>query len=86
MGSPEEEEEDDGDRYGYLQSIDPLDDEDYGAVGRNAFDDGVLGYAVASSKRNADFHALFETVPEDDYLVEGAHLPDEPDPEKLIFE
>ncbi|GAA5899383.1 hypothetical protein JCM8208_001633 [Rhodotorula glutinis] len=28
------------------------------------------GYAVASSKRNADFHALFKNVPDDDYLIE----------------
>ncbi|GAA98625.1 uncharacterized protein L969DRAFT_88384 [Mixia osmundae IAM 14324] len=28
------------------------------------------GYAVASSKRNADFHVLFKTIPEDDYLIE----------------
>jgi len=32
----------------------------------------VTGFAVASVKRNADFHALFENaVPEDDYLIEG---------------
>lgn len=30
----------------------------------------ITGFAVASSKRNADFHALFPTVPEDDYLIE----------------
>ena len=30
----------------------------------------VTGFAVASSKRNADFHALFPTLPEDDYLIE----------------
>lgn len=30
----------------------------------------ITGFAVASSKRNADFHALFSTVPEDDYLIE----------------
>jgi hypothetical protein len=28
------------------------------------------GFAVASSKRNRDFHALFRSVPEDDYLIE----------------
>ena len=33
------------------------------------------GYAVASSKRNADFHALFKNVPDDDYLIEGASSP-----------
>lgn len=30
----------------------------------------VMGFAVASSKRNADFHTLFPTLPEDDYLIE----------------
>jgi len=28
------------------------------------------GFAVASPKRNRDFHALFKSVPEDDYLIE----------------
>lgn len=28
------------------------------------------GFAVASSKRNRDFHNLFKSVPEDDYLIE----------------
>ena len=41
------------------------------------FDDVVsqlgTGYAVASSKRNADFHAIFKNIPDDDYLIEGAH-------------
>lgn len=39
------------------------------------FDDVIAqigtGYALASSKRNAEFHALFKNVPEDDYLIEG---------------
>lgn len=30
----------------------------------------VTGFAVASSKRNADFHELFPTIPEGDYLIE----------------
>ncbi|GAA6004728.1 GRAM and VASt domain-containing protein [Rhodotorula paludigena] len=38
------------------------------------FDDVVsqlgTGYAVASSKRNAEFHALFRNIPDDDYLIE----------------
>lgn len=29
------------------------------------------GYAVASSKRNAEFHAIFKNIPDDDYLIEG---------------
>ena len=32
----------------------------------------VTGFAVASNKRNQDFHELFPTVPEGDYLIEGA--------------
>lgn len=42
------------------------------------FDDVVsqlgTGYAVASSKRNADFHQVFKNIPEDDYLIEGEQI------------
>lgn len=31
----------------------------------------VTGFAVASNKRNADFHELFSGIPEGDYLIEG---------------
>ena len=31
----------------------------------------VTGFAVASNKRNADFHDMFPQVPEGDYLIEG---------------
>ena len=31
----------------------------------------VTGFAVASPKRNAEFHELFPSVPEGDYLIEG---------------
>lgn len=31
----------------------------------------VAGFAVASTKRNQDFHEVFPTVPEGDYLIEG---------------
>ena len=34
----------------------------------------VTGFAVASNKRNADFHELFPSVPEGDYLIEGEHV------------
>ena len=30
----------------------------------------VTGFAVANKKRNKDFHLLFKSVPEDDYLIE----------------
>ncbi|KIJ38876.1 hypothetical protein M422DRAFT_210620 [Sphaerobolus stellatus SS14] len=30
----------------------------------------ITGFAVASNKRTADFHALFPTVPEGDYLID----------------
>lgn len=36
------------------------------------FDDiPVTGFAVASTKRNQDFHEVFPSVPEGDYLIEG---------------
>ena len=38
----------------------------------NEDDIPVTGFAVASSKRNADFHEMFQSVPEGDYLIEGA--------------
>ncbi|CAG8142310.1 unnamed protein product [Penicillium nalgiovense] len=51
-----------------------------GAIGTNAVALGVpganssvprlTGFAVASKKRNRDFHQLFRSVPEDDYLIE----------------
>lgn len=31
----------------------------------------VTGFAIASSKRNDDFHSLFPSVPEDDFLIES---------------
>lgn len=34
----------------------------------------VTGFAVASNKRNADFHELFSSIPNGDYLIEGASL------------
>ncbi|KAH9926399.1 uncharacterized protein B0H18DRAFT_876366 [Fomitopsis serialis] len=36
----------------------------------DADDIPVTGFAVASNKRNQDFHELFPTVPEGDYLIE----------------
>lgn len=33
----------------------------------------ITGFAVASSKRNAEFHSLFPEVPQDDYLIDGVY-------------
>ena len=35
----------------------------------------VTGFAVASMRRNQDFHEVFPTVPEGDYLIEGVLPP-----------
>ncbi|KAA1105846.1 hypothetical protein PGT21_021923 [Puccinia graminis f. sp. tritici] len=41
------------------------------AYNLSALDDQLgAGYAVASRKRNVDFHAIFKSIPEDDYLIE----------------
>ncbi|KAK2732916.1 hypothetical protein FQN57_002437 [Myotisia sp. PD_48] len=37
---------------------------------RNASVPRLTGFAVANKKRNRDFHQLFRSVPEDDYLIE----------------
>jgi hypothetical protein len=67
-------------RAEYYSGLDLLDDdssdEDDGGSGSGSegMDDDdmpVTGFAVASNKRNADFHELFPTVPEGDYLIEG---------------
>lgn len=38
--------------------------------GANGAGHRMTGFAVASSKRNKDFHQFFRSVPEDDYLIE----------------
>lgn len=43
---------------------------DEGSVWHGDMGGQITGFAVASSKRNAEFHALFPSVPEDDYLIE----------------
>ena len=32
----------------------------------------VTGFAVASNRRNQEFHEMFSNIPEGDYLIEGA--------------
>ncbi|KAI9044315.1 GRAM domain containing [Aspergillus affinis] len=41
-----------------------------GVPGANTSMPRLTGFAVASKKRNRDFHSLFRSVPEDDYLIE----------------
>ncbi|EPS34748.1 hypothetical protein PDE_09712 [Penicillium oxalicum 114-2] len=41
-----------------------------GVSGINASVPRLTGFAVTSKKRNRDFHQLFRSVPEDDYLIE----------------
>ncbi|KAF9564941.1 hypothetical protein CPC08DRAFT_720754 [Agrocybe pediades] len=51
------------------------DSDDSGSEGSSILDIDeedipVTGFAVASNKRNADFHELFPSIPEGDYLIE----------------
>jgi hypothetical protein len=64
---------DEDDRSAYGGEGDGEDDYSVGGldVGDADMDIPVTGFAVASSKRNADFHELFPNVPEGDYLIEG---------------
>ncbi|KAJ9243575.1 hypothetical protein DTO207G8_1716 [Paecilomyces variotii] len=41
-----------------------------GIPGANSSAPRLTGFAVASKKRNRDFHQTFRSVPEDDYLIE----------------
>lgn len=41
-----------------------------GNLAANGAGKRLTGFAVASNKRNKDFHQLFRSVPEDDYLIE----------------
>ena len=59
-------EESSSDNSGESDSEDDLMDLDLGED-----DIPVTGFAVASNRRNADFHELFPTVPEGDYLIDG---------------
>ncbi|KAG8870950.1 hypothetical protein FRB97_009220 [Tulasnella sp. 331] len=40
------------------------------ALSLNYHDMPITGFAVASSKRNNDFHEVFPEIPDDDYLIE----------------
>ena len=47
------------------------DEDDSDELDLDPEDIPVTGFAVASNKRNQDFHELFPSVPEGDYLIEG---------------
>ena len=50
------------------------DSDDYDSEDALSFNDDeipITGFAVATMKRNQDFHELFPQVPTDDYLIDG---------------
>ena len=50
------------------------EDSDYDSNDALDFEDDdipITGFAVATMKRNQDFHDLFPTIPTDDYLIDG---------------
>jgi hypothetical protein len=61
---------------GHGEDADDDSDDDELLAELNDGDIPVTGFAVASNKRNADFHELFRTIPEGDYLIEGASIRD----------
>jgi hypothetical protein len=61
---------------GHDEDVDDDSDDDELLAELNDGDIPVTGFAVASNKRNADFHELFRTIPEGDYLIEGASIRD----------
>jgi len=70
---PQEQESGDASSIdGHDEEVDDDSDDDELLAELNDGDIPVTGFAVASNKRNADFHELFRTIPEGDYLIEGA--------------
>ncbi len=62
----DEEDEEDGD---YEESMGDAERSSVVTSGGESL--AVTGFAVASNRRNVDFHALFPEVDEGDYLIEG---------------
>lgn len=54
-----------------MDSEGAYDSDEHDALSFNDQDIPITGFAVASSKRNADFHEVFPEIPDDDYLIEG---------------
>ena len=66
-----------GDDEASARNVNVYDDEDDDEDDEDDSDERslpVTGFAVASNRRNADFHALFPSVDEGDYLIEGGSL------------
>ncbi|KAF8641191.1 hypothetical protein AX17_000826 [Amanita inopinata Kibby_2008] len=59
-----------GDDIGYEDEDGSESDDELMDMGLGEEDIPVTGFAVASNKRNADFHELFPNIPEGDYLIE----------------
>jgi hypothetical protein len=57
------------DRDSFVSGIEGSDEDD--DLDLDADDIPVTGFAVASARRNQEFHEMFPTVPEGDYLIEG---------------
>lgn len=54
------------------------EDSDYDSTDALDFGDDdipITGFAVATMKRNQEFHDLFPTIPADDYLIDGVWFP-----------
>ncbi|KAF9443274.1 hypothetical protein P691DRAFT_809200 [Macrolepiota fuliginosa MF-IS2] len=62
------------DKPDYYSGLEASSDDDASAESESILDEmediPVTGFAVASNKRNADFHELFPNIPEGDYLIE----------------
>ena len=59
------------DRDSFVSGLENGSDED-DDLDLDADDIPVTGFAVASARRNQEFHEMFPTVPEGDYLIDGA--------------
>ena len=56
----------------FVSGVEGSEDEDEDDLDLDADDIPVTGFAVASARRNQEFHEMFPAVPEGDYLIEGA--------------
>lgn len=59
------------DRDSFVSGVGNGSDDDDDDLDLDADDIPVTGFAVASARRNQEFHEMFPAVPEGDYLIEG---------------